>query len=63
AETQLMQRYITIPPTIKIHIGAQLNIIVSKDLVFPGVYNPTPAALPASGGADAPAAMINPYRP
>ncbi|OCX68214.1 hypothetical protein A6M27_19110 [Acidithiobacillus thiooxidans] len=63
AETQLMQRYITIPPTIKIHIGAQLNIIVSKDLVFPGVYNPAPAALPAGGGAYAPAAMINPYRP
>jgi type IV secretory pathway VirB10-like protein len=63
AETQLMQREITIPPTIKIHIGAQLNVVVSKDLVFPGVYNPAPAALPASGGAYAPAAMINPYRP
>ena len=62
AETQLMQRYITIPPTIKIHIGAQLNIIVSKDLVFPGVYNPAPVAMPADGGSVAPAAMINPYR-
>ena len=63
AETQLMQREITIPPTIKIHIGAQLNVVASKDLVFPGVYNPAPAALPASGGTYAPAAMINPYRP
>ena len=62
AETQLMQRYITIPPTIKIHIGAQLNIIVSKDLVFPGVYHPAPVAMPTNGGSVAPAAMINPYR-
>jgi type IV secretion system protein VirB10 len=62
AETQLMQRYITIPPTIKIKIGAQLSIIVSKDLTFPGVYNPAPAALPASGGTYAPATMINAYQ-
>jgi type IV secretion system protein VirB10 len=61
AEAQLMQRYITIPPTIKIHIGAQLNVIVSKDLTFPGVYTSTPAALPANPGRPAPASMMNPY--
>ena len=61
AETQLMQRYITIPPTIRIHVGAQLNVIVSKDLTFPGVYASAPAALPAIPGQPAPASMMNPY--
>jgi len=40
AESQLLQKYINIAPTITIPAGYLFNVVVNKDLVFPGPYNP-----------------------
>ncbi|MBU2800818.1 TrbI/VirB10 family protein [Acidithiobacillus caldus] len=38
AETQLFQKYINIAPTLTIQPGYAFNVVVTKDLVFPGPY-------------------------
>lgn len=38
AETQLFQKYVNIAPTITIRPGYLFNVVVAKDLVFPGPY-------------------------
>ena len=61
AESQMFQKYINIAPTLTIRPGYAFNVIVSKDLIFPGPYQhgtqlvnqtPTSAAMPT---------MANPY--
>nr|WP_226819187.1 TrbI/VirB10 family protein [Acidithiobacillus montserratensis] len=46
-EGQLLQKYIDIAPTITIPAGYVFNVVVSKDLVFPGPYNPAMQTGPA----------------
>lgn len=38
AEAQLFQRYINVAPTLTIRPGYAFNVVVTKDLVFPGPY-------------------------
>lgn len=38
AETALFQKYVNIAPTITIRPGYLFNVVVAKDLVFPGPY-------------------------
>ena len=38
AEAQLFQKYINIAPTLTIRPGYTFNVVVTKDLVFPGPY-------------------------
>lgn len=40
AEGQLLQKYIDIAPTITIHAGYIFHVVVTKDMVFPGPYDP-----------------------
>ncbi len=60
AESQLLQKYINIAPTITIHPGYLFNVVVKKDMVFPGPYNP---AMQTGSGAvqGAMAPKPNPY--
>ncbi|MHB8201963.1 MAG: TraB/TrbI/VirB10 family type IV secretion system protein [Acidithiobacillus sp.] len=61
AETQMLQRDINIAPTIKIRPGYAFNVIVTKDLVFPGPYqhgNAIAATAPASVAGPT---ITNPY--
>ncbi len=61
AEAGILQKYTSIAPTLIIRSGYQLNVAVTKDIVFPSPYNPKPAALPQAPGGLAPAAVSNPY--
>ncbi|MGK9453112.1 TrbI/VirB10 family protein [Acidithiobacillus caldus] len=38
AEAQLFQKYVNIAPTLTIRPGYAFNVVVTKDLVFPGPY-------------------------
>ncbi|MBU2754974.1 TrbI/VirB10 family protein [Acidithiobacillus sp. CV18-2] len=38
AEAQLFQKYINVSPTLTIRSGYVFNVVVSRDLVFPGPY-------------------------
>ncbi len=60
-ETQMLQANMNIAPTQIIRPGYQFGIVVTKDLIFPSPYNPAPAALPATPGNYANAAVVNPY--
>ncbi|WP_312283501.1 TrbI/VirB10 family protein [Candidatus Igneacidithiobacillus taiwanensis] len=40
AEAELLQKYIDIAPTITVKPGYPFNVVATKDLVFPGPYNP-----------------------
>lgn len=61
AVSQVLEQYAHIAPTIKVQPGAQVAVVVSKDLVFPGPYTSRMQA-PAQTVRDAaPPAMINPY--
>jgi type IV secretion system protein VirB10 len=40
AESQMLQKYIDIAPTITIHPGYLFSVVVAHDMVFPGPYNP-----------------------
>ncbi|MBU2825443.1 conjugal transfer protein TrbI, partial [Acidithiobacillus ferrooxidans] len=40
AESQLLEKYIDIAPTITIHPGYLFSVVVAHDMVFPGPYNP-----------------------
>ncbi|WP_024893238.1 TrbI/VirB10 family protein [Acidithiobacillus thiooxidans] len=57
AESQMFQKDINIAPTLTIRSGYAFNVIVSKDLIFPGPYQhgthlvnqtPTSAAMPTT---------------
>jgi type IV secretion system protein VirB10 len=61
AVSQSLQRYMNIAPTIYVQPGAQVAVVVSKDLVFPGSYAPTMQAAPQEPRDAAIPAMINPY--
>ncbi|MDA8093696.1 MAG: conjugal transfer protein TrbI [Betaproteobacteria bacterium] len=61
AVSQQLQKYATIAPTIHVQPGAQLAIVVSKDIVFPGPYTDALAADPARPRSWAPPSMMNPY--
>jgi type IV secretion system protein VirB10 len=41
AESQLLQKYIDIAPTITLHPGQLFSVVVAHDMVFPGPYDPT----------------------
>ncbi|MGE0047719.1 MAG: TrbI/VirB10 family protein [Acidithiobacillus sp.] len=60
AESQLLQKYIDIAPTITIQPGYLFNVVVTKDMVFPGPYN---SAMQTGSGAVHPAlpSADNPY--
>jgi type IV secretion system protein VirB10 len=62
AEAQLLQKYIDIAPTITIHAGYPFNVVATKDLVFPGPYNP---AMQTGPGIVTPAVAPkpDPYNP
>jgi type IV secretory pathway VirB10-like protein len=38
ATSQLLERNLSVPPTLKIRQGYRFNVVVVKDLVFPGPY-------------------------
>lgn len=64
AEAGILQRYTNIAPTLVIRAGYQLNVAVTKDVVFPAPYNQRGGS--AYRGSDvtrqiAPAAVMNPY--
>ncbi|MCY0872989.1 MAG: TrbI/VirB10 family protein [Acidithiobacillus caldus] len=40
AESQLLERYIDIAPTITIHPGYLFSVVVAHDMIFPGPYAP-----------------------
>ncbi|MCR2829038.1 conjugal transfer protein TrbI [Acidithiobacillus ferrooxidans] len=40
AESQLLEKYIDIAPTITIHPGYLFSVVVAHDMVFPGPYDP-----------------------
>jgi type IV secretion system protein VirB10 len=62
AESNLLQKYTNIAPTLVIRAGYQMSVAVTKDVVFPGPYNAAPAYRgSASPSALAPAAVANPY--
>ena len=61
AVSQSLQRYMSIAPTIHVQPGAQIAVVVSKDLVFPGPYNARMQAQPQAPRDTAIPAMINPY--
>ena len=67
AEAQLFQKYINIAPTLTIRPGYAFNVVVTKDLVFPGPYrhgvNLVGAGLDQVVSSSAPAmpSEANPY--
>lgn len=61
AVSQILQRYMSIAPTIHVQPGAQIAVVVSKDLVFPGPYTSRMQAAPQRVRDTAIPAMINPY--
>ncbi|MBU2833004.1 TrbI/VirB10 family protein [Acidithiobacillus ferriphilus] len=61
AEAQMMQKAINVAPTITIRPGYEFNVMVTKDLVFPGPYqhgNQISGAAPASVASPT---IANPY--
>ena len=62
AESQLLQKYIDIAPTITIPAGYPFNVIATQGLVFPGPYNP---AMQTGPGVTTPAVAPkpDPYNP
>lgn len=61
AEAQMMQQAINIAPTITIRPGYAFNVMVTKDLVFPGPYQHGTQIAPTSPTGAAPATIPNPY--
>jgi type IV secretion system protein VirB10 len=62
AEAQMMQKSSNIAPTLTIRLGYAFNVVVTKDLVFPGPYKKgvTEIAHTAAASAAAPT-FANPY--
>jgi len=66
AESNILQRYTNIAPTLTIRAGYQLNVAVTKDVVFPGPYSAAAGPAyrgPAAPSAIAPATAFNLYPP
>ncbi|AUW32542.1 TrbI/VirB10 family protein [Acidithiobacillus caldus] len=63
AEAQLFQRYINIAPTLTIRPGYAFNVVVTKDLVFPGPYRHGTNLVATSANPRSPAqpTTIDPY--
>lgn len=61
AVSQILQRYMSVAPTIHVQPGAQVAVVVSKDLVFPGPYTARMQSQPQPAHGAAIPAMINPY--
>ncbi|MDD3760637.1 MAG: TrbI/VirB10 family protein [Acidithiobacillus sp.] len=61
AEAQMMQRDINIAPTITIRPGYDFNVMVTKDLVFPGPYRHRNQFATAAPAAPAGPTIANPY--
>lgn len=63
AEAQLFQRYINIAPTLTIRPGYAFNVVVTKDLVFPGPYRHGTNLVATSASPRSPAqpTTIDPY--
>lgn len=62
AEAQIMQQSINIAPTLTIRPGYAFNVMVTKDLVFPGPYqHGVTETGPANPSSVAPATEANPY--
>ncbi|QER45258.1 TrbI/VirB10 family protein [Acidithiobacillus caldus] len=62
AEAQLLQRYINIAPTLTIRPGYSFEVVVTKDLVFPGPYrHGTTEIAPTVPAQPAPPTETNPY--
>ncbi|MHB1705942.1 MAG: TraB/TrbI/VirB10 family type IV secretion system protein [Acidithiobacillus sp.] len=62
AEAQLFQKYINIAPTITIRPGYAFNVVVTRDLVFPGPYrHGTNLVGTAAPSAPAMPSEANPY--
>uniref|UniRef100_E6QCQ3 Conjugation TrbI family protein n=1 Tax=mine drainage metagenome TaxID=410659 RepID=E6QCQ3_9ZZZZ len=60
AESQLLEKYIDIAPTITISPGYLFSVVVAHDMVFPGPYDPAMQ----TGAADVEPALgpnLNPY--
>jgi len=60
AESQLLQKYIDIAPTITLHPGQLFSVVVAHDMVFPGPYDP---AMQTGAASTEPALgpKLNPY--
>ena len=61
AEAQLLQREINIAPTLTIPTGYPFNVVVTKDLVFPGPYQPGTSVEPQPVKSVAGPTTIDPY--
>lgn len=61
AEAQMMQQSINVAPTITIRPGYAFDVIVTKDLVFPGPYQHGTQIAPTAPAGAAPATIPNPY--
>ncbi|BDB13389.1 TrbI/VirB10 family protein [Acidithiobacillus ferrooxidans] len=61
AEAQLMQKAINIAPTITIRPGYAFNVMVMKDLVFPGPYQHGNQIAPVAPASAAAPTIANPY--
>lgn len=60
AEAQLFQKYINIAPTLTIRPGYAFNVVVTKDLVFPGPYRHGVNLVGTSAAAMTPQAPAQP---
>ena len=64
AEANILQRYTNIAPTLTIRAGYQLNVAVTKDVIFPGPYRHGAGSAyrgPSTPSGIAPATEFNPY--
>lgn len=60
-EAQIMQKYINIAPTLNIRSGYQLNVEVTRDIVFPGPYLNQEAAPATTPSQPIASPVQNPY--
>jgi len=63
AEAQMFQKYVNIAPTLTIRPGYAFNVVVTKDLVFPGPYRHGTNLVATSANPRSPAqpTTIDPY--
>ncbi|MBU2783822.1 conjugal transfer protein TrbI [Acidithiobacillus caldus] len=63
AEAQMLQKYVNIAPTLTIRPGYAFNVVVTKDLVFPGPYRHGANLVATSANPRSPAqpTIIDPY--
>jgi type IV secretion system protein VirB10 len=62
AEANLLQKDMSIAPTLKIRQGYTFEVVVTKDMIFPGPYKSTiQTQSNTAKNQVAPATMLNPY--